>query len=90
MSTTIELSSIFSRYTDNNLSIPVAGKTLKECIDELVKKHPDMKRLILNKEGELMHSYDIYVNGESSYPLEMSKEIHDSDKINLVFIIQGG
>jgi molybdopterin converting factor small subunit len=90
MSATIELSSIFSRYTDNNLSIPVEGKTLKECIDELAKKYPDMKRLILDKEGRLVHSYDIYVNGESSYPLEMSKKVQDGDKINLVFIIQGG
>lgn len=90
MSATIELSSIFSRYTGNNLSIPVEGKTLQECINELVEKYPDMKRLILDKEGKLMHSYDIYVNGESSYPLEMSKEVKDGDKINLVFIIHGG
>ena len=90
MSATIELSSIFSRYTDNNLSIPVQGKNLQECINELVGKYPELKRLILDKQGKLIHSYDIYVNGESSYPMEMSKKIQDGDKINLVFIIHGG
>ena len=90
MSATIELSSIFSRYTDNNLSIPVEGKTLGECIDQLTGKYPEIKKLILDKEGKLTRSYDIYVNGESSYPLEMSKEIKDGDKINLVFVVFGG
>ena len=90
MSATIELSSIFSYYTDNNLSIPVAGKTLGECIEELVEKYPEMKKLIFDREGKLTRSYDIYVNGESSYPLEMTKTIKDGDKINLVFVVFGG
>ncbi len=90
MSAIIELSSIFSRYTDDNLSIPVEGKTLGECIEELINKYPDMKKLILDREGKLMHSYDIYINGESSYPLEMAKSINDGDTINLVFVVHGG
>lgn len=66
------------------------GKTLGECIDELIGKYPEMKKLILDREGKLTRSYDIYVNGESSYPLEMAKPIKAGDKINLVFVVFGG
>ena len=68
----------------------MAGKTLGECIEELVEKYPEMKKLIFDREGKLTRSYDIYVNGESSYPLEMTKTIKDGDKINLVFVVFGG
>ncbi len=90
MSATIELSPIFASYTNNQLSVPVNGKTLSECLDELTKKLPDLKKMLLDKDGRLMHSYDVFINDERIYPLEMTQPVADGDKINLVFIVQGG
>jgi molybdopterin converting factor small subunit len=90
MSATIEISSIFGRYTNNQLSIKVEGSTVGECIEDFLKQYPDMRQIILNKDGKLRHNYDIYINGKSAYPLEMSKPVNDGDKLNLIMLIQGG
>jgi len=90
MSVEITMSSIFARYTDNQLKIPVEGKTVGECINDLVTQYPDLKRMILDKNGKLLHSYDVFVNGESAYPQEMAKPVKDGDKVQVVMLIQGG
>ena len=90
MSVQIEMSSIFARYTNNQLKIPVEGKTVGECINDLVTQYPDLKRMILDKNGKLLHSYDVFVNGESAYPQEMAKPVKDGDKVQVVMLIQGG
>ena len=90
MSATVEISSVFGRYTKNQLSTKVEGNTVGECLNDFLKQHPDMKNIVLNKDGKLRHSFDIYVNGKSAYPLEMTKPVNDGDKLNLIMLIQGG
>jgi len=90
MSTEIELSSIFGRYTNNQLNIKVEGSTVGECLNDLFRQFPDLKKMLLNKEGNLQNAYDVYINGESAYPMEMKKPVRDGDKLNIVFIIHGG
>jgi molybdopterin converting factor small subunit len=90
MSVEIELSSIFGRFTKNKLNIDVQGKTIKECLHDLVRQFPDLKRLLLDKEGNLQSTYEYYVNGESSFPKDMNKPLKDGDKLNVVYVIHGG
>jgi molybdopterin converting factor small subunit len=90
MSVEVELSSIFGRFTKNQLNISVEGKTIKECLHDLVRKFPDLKRLLLNQEGDLQSTYEYYINGESSYPKDMNKPLKDGDKLNVVYVIHGG
>jgi molybdopterin converting factor small subunit len=90
MSVEIEISPIFGRYTDDHLNITVAGKTIRECLRDLVRQYPKLEKILLDKDGNLLHSYDIYVNGENLYPKDMTKPVKDGDKLNVVFIIHGG
>jgi molybdopterin converting factor small subunit len=90
MSVEIEISSIFGRYTDNHLNITVEGKTIRECLHDLVRQFPDLKKILLDKDGNLLHAYDIYINGENLYPKDMTKPVKNGDKLNVVFIIHGG
>ena len=90
MSINIEISSIFGRYTNNQLVIPVKGNTVGECVQDLVGQYPDLKKVLLNQQGNLLYSYEVYINGESAYPNEMAKPVKDGDKLNIVMIIHGG
>ena len=90
MSIKVEISSIFARYTNNQREAKVEGSTVGECINDLVTQFPDLKKLILNKHGNLSHAFDVYVNGESAYPQEMAKPVKDGDKLNIVLLIHGG
>jgi hypothetical protein len=90
MSAEIELSPVFGRYTKNHLNIKVEGKTVGECIDDLVRQFPDIRKILLDRDGKLSHSYDVFINGESFYPLEMMRPVKDDDRLNIVLIIYGG
>lgn len=90
MSVNVEISPIFGRFTNDVLNMKVEGKTVRECLHDLVRQFPDLKKMILDKDGNLMHSYDFYINGENVYPRDMSKSLKDGDKLNVVFIIHGG
>ena len=90
MSIKIELSSVFGRYTDNHLVIPVKGSTVGECLYEVVDKYPDLKKIFLDKNGNLLRSYQVFINGESAYPNEMTKPVKDGDKVNIMLLILGG
>lgn len=90
MSVEVELSSVFGRYTDNHLNIKVEGKTVRECLHDLVQQFPKLKRMLLDKDGNLMYSYDFYINGESVYPKDMNAPLKDGDKLNVLYVIHGG
>jgi molybdopterin converting factor small subunit len=90
MSIEVGLSSMLARYANNQQAAKVKGSTVGECLNDLVKQFPKLKKFIFNKQGKLSNVFDVYVNGESSYPEELSKPVKDGDKINIVFIIYGG
>ena len=90
MSVDVEISPIFGRYTGNVLNTKVAGKTVRECLHDLVRQFPKLKKMLLDKDGNLMHSYDFFINGESVYPRDMNKPLKNGDKLNVLFVIHGG
>jgi molybdopterin converting factor small subunit len=90
MSVNAEISSVFGRYTGGVLNMKVEGKTVRECLHDLVRQFPKLKRMLLNKDGNLMHSYDFFINGESVYPKDMNLPLKDGDKLNVVYVIHGG
>jgi molybdopterin converting factor small subunit len=90
MGVNVEISSIFGRYTDGVLNMKVEGKTVRECLHDLVRQYPKLKKMLLNKDGDLMHSYDYFINGQNVYPKDMSRPLDAGDKLNIVYVIHGG
>ena len=90
MSVNVEISSVFGRYTGGVLNMKVEGETVRECLHDLVRQYPDLKRMLLNNDGNLMHGYDFFINGESVYPKDMTLPLRDGDKLNVVYVIHGG
>jgi molybdopterin converting factor small subunit len=90
MSVDIEISSAFGMYTGNVLNMKVEGKTVRECLHDLVRQFPRLKKVLLDKDGNLMHSYDYFINGQSVYPKNMNQPLKDGDKLNVLYVIHGG
>jgi molybdopterin converting factor small subunit len=90
MTVSIEIPSIFASYAGNLTSFEAEGRTVGECLKDLEKRYPDLVKLILAKDGGLLNSIDIFVNGESVYPRALSKPVKDGDKLKVIMIIQGG
>jgi molybdopterin converting factor small subunit len=90
MSVAIEFSSIFAKYTHNQMDIEAEGKTVGECLHDLARQYPEFGEIILDKNKDLLPTFDIFVNGEDTYPHTVTYPVKDGDKINIVLIIHGG
>lgn len=72
-----------SRHFTNNIRVvEVDGNTVGECLNHLVKKFPEIKTGLFDKDGELLNYFSIYVNGESAYPEELIKPVKDGDELH--------
>jgi molybdopterin converting factor small subunit len=90
MNINVEISSIFARYTRNQTKLKLAGQTVGECLHDLARQYPDFGEMLLDKNGDLSPSFDVFINGESAYPNTMHQPVKDGDKLHIVMLIHGG
>ena len=68
----------------------VQGTTIGECLTDLVRQYPRVKVWLFDDKGELYDFVDIYVNGDSAFPLKLEKPVADGDELSIVVMIAGG
>jgi molybdopterin converting factor small subunit len=90
MSVNVELSSAFGIFTDNVLNANIEGKTVREVLHGLTQQFPKLTRVLLNQDGDLMQTYDFFINGQSVYPKSMTTPLNDGDLLNILYLIHGG
>jgi molybdopterin converting factor small subunit len=78
------------QLVNNNKEVIVEGNTVEESLRSLIKRFPEVERVILDKSGKLLKHIDVYVNGVSIYPEELTKAVKDGDELYIVNIIVGG
>jgi molybdopterin converting factor small subunit len=70
--------------------VETEGKTVGECLANLVQIYPQMHKVLFDKKGNLSNFIEIYVNHKSAYPDELKKATRDGDEIHLTFMLAGG
>ena len=70
--------------------VEVNGRTVGECLNDLVKQFPKLEARLFDKNGELLKYLVVLVNGESAYPEELVQPVNDRDKLHIINIIAGG
>jgi molybdopterin converting factor small subunit len=70
--------------------VKVRGTTVGECLNQLVKQFPSMKKQLFTTTGNLFDNILISVNGESIYPEQLAKPVKEGDELKIVFMISGG
>jgi len=90
MSVEIDVSSFLNKYTKGQQLVSVAGSTVGQCLDDLVKQFPGIKQGLFEGNGKVQSEIDIYVNSESANPEMLAKPVKDGDKLHIIFLIGGG
>ena len=90
MSVSLETPSVFRRHTGDQTSFEMEGTTIGEVVDNLVKMYPKTRKIFLDRDGNILHSFYVFLNGENVYPLRKDNAVKDGDKLALVMIINGG
>lgn len=90
MSIKVHIHKSHRQFTDGLSVVDSNGKTVGECLDNLIKKYPGIKEKLFDKKGSLLNVIEIYVNLESAYPNELVKKVSDGDEIYLTAKLAGG
>jgi molybdopterin converting factor small subunit len=68
----------------------VEGKTVAECLEALAAGYPQLKPRLFGPSGELSRGLNLFINGESALPGEMSRRVSDGDSILIAYVMVGG
>jgi molybdopterin converting factor small subunit len=90
MSVTINMHKTHRRHVDGLSSVQVEGKTVGQCLEQLVAQYPALKEPLFEKRGKLRNTIEIYVNLESAYPEELAKPVTDGDEVYITVMLAGG
>ena len=90
MSVEVNIPPAFQALIGGVKQIEVIGNTVGECLDALLKKHPELKSRLFNARDKLSGGINIFVNGEKVHPDPLAKPVRDGDTIHLAYIILGG
>lgn len=90
MSIRVQVPQFLMQHTGQHREIEVRGATVRECLKDLVRQYPGVKPLLFARNGRLLRTMDIYINGQSAFPGELAKPVNDGDFLQVVNIVFGG
>jgi molybdopterin converting factor small subunit len=68
----------------------VEGETVAECLEALVAQYPELRPRLFGRGGKLPGGLNIFVNGESAFPGELSRPVKPGDRIHIAYVMVGG
>lgn len=86
----IFLTPSIQRAAGNKACVRVEGKNIGECLKNLTEGYPELKQIILNKEGGLSSQLTVYLRNKIVYPFNPALPVKDGDEIHIVDIVVGG
>ena len=90
MAVKIHIHRAHRQFTDGLEVVAVEGKTVGECLNQLIKQFPGMEKALFAKKDKLLNNVEIYLNHASAYPNELLKPVKDDDEIHLLVMLTGG
>jgi sulfur-carrier protein len=90
VSNTINLAAYLRSYADDKESVTVKGKTIQECLNDLIKKYPKLKKMLFDQDEQLHNHVSIFAANEIVYADQLDKPIKDGETIHILYIIGGG
>ncbi len=81
----------FGGWTNETVVAEVSGNTVGQCLNQLVRQFPPIKKEIFDEDGDIAVVARIFINGESAFPEELAKPVRDGDTIDIIpMAISGG
>lgn len=78
------------QFTNGLEVVPVEGRTVGECLKQLIKQFPGMEKALFVRKDKLQNNVEVFINDATAYPNELVKPVRDGDDIHLVIMLAGG
>ncbi len=90
MSVKIEIPQFLQHVTNGVKIAETKGNTAGDCLADLINQFPQIRELLLDKNGKLLKYVEVSINGASTYPRELATPVNDGDVIYIFHAIAGG
>ena len=91
MGVQFKIPKLLQEKTDGATLVEVEGADVRECIADLIRRHPGLKGAILDEEGRILLKWMVYINDKSAVSSEeLSCRLKEGDKIALLPMVAGG
>jgi molybdopterin converting factor small subunit len=90
MSIEIILPPVLQPLTGDAKKTIVSGKTVGDCLKNLVKQYREIGAKLFSANGKLLNGINVYLNAESIAGEPLSLPVQDGDKIYISFMVLGG
>jgi len=90
LAVTVNLHPWLSDIAGGQRRVQVAGRTVGECMDRVFERFEGLKERLVNPEGRIRAYITVLLNGENTYPEELTRPVSDGDEISFIFVIDGG
>ena len=84
----LNLGSEFQPYIGNREAVEVKGRTIHECLGNLIKKYPEIKKILFDVNGKLQIL--IIHNQQLIHRDDIDMGVAEGDEISLITIASGG
>lgn len=64
MSVTLIIPTTFRTYTERQSEIELSGNTVKEVVDNLIEKYPEIKRIIIDSNEQPFSYLNIFIGSK--------------------------
>jgi len=68
----------------------VKGTTVGECLNDLARQFPIVKKWLFDEKGQLYEHVNVMVNGEEIFPIILESLVSPGDEISIIVFIAGG
>ena len=90
MAVEVKIPTILRTYTDGEKTVPGAGSTLAEVIDDLESRHSGLKSRLVEDNG-LRRFVNVYINDEDvRFSGGLSSPVADKDVVVVLPAVAGG
>ncbi len=88
MAILLKVASILQQFTDDREVVEVKGATVRECLEDLIKKYPETRQWLFDANSTPV--VWVLLNKEVVMPEDNVKPVKDGDQLDLFPMIAGG
>lgn len=89
--TTVYVPTPLRRTTGGQGKIQLAGRTVRELLDALERRHPGIRQQLCDERGEVRSFINVFVNGTEIRQLQgLATPVKDADEVSIIPAMAGG
>jgi molybdopterin converting factor small subunit len=90
MSVAVSIPPSLQTLVDGVVEADVVGSTVGDCLHELVRLLPPLKKKIFTRSGRLPQGMTIFINGKAAVSPPLSQPVRGGDKVQIAYVVLGG